>query len=377
VTHPGIVEATDQYEGWMRTRVPLSRSDLAQKHAEMAATPLGFLRATHYRWVPRWLRLCPDEAAAPRVLGVGDVHVESFGTWRDAEGRLVWGVNDLDEAAVMPHTADLVRLATSARLAIKSGHLELTTGMAAGAILDGYQGAVRSGGRPMVLAEQDRWLRRLVTGKAREPGDFWARLQSRPTLDAPLRPVLRQALLRSLPRGMTEFRLRRRRGDPGSLGRERVVAEGEWAGARLAREVTARVPSAWSLAEGAGPSGGASAPRQVLAGAVRSRDPHYAIGPGYISRRLAPDCSRLDLDDLPRGRDDVRLLSAMGWEVGNLHLATPDAAAAILPDLESRPEGWLEEAARRMARATMRDWRDWRVAHRKHPGRGAGAASPQ
>jgi len=32
------------------------------------------------------------------VLAVGDLHVENFGTWRDAEGRLIWGVNDFDES---------------------------------------------------------------------------------------------------------------------------------------------------------------------------------------------------------------------------------------------------------------------------------------
>ena len=42
---------------------------------------------------------------------------ENFGTWRDAEGRLIWGVNDFDEAARMPYALDIVRLATSAVLA--------------------------------------------------------------------------------------------------------------------------------------------------------------------------------------------------------------------------------------------------------------------
>jgi len=36
------------------------------------------------------------------VLAVGDLHVENFGTWRDAEGRLIWGVNDFDEAWRLP-----------------------------------------------------------------------------------------------------------------------------------------------------------------------------------------------------------------------------------------------------------------------------------
>ena len=35
------------------------------------------------------------------------------GTWRDTEGRLIWGVNDFDEVARMPYAVDLVRLVTS------------------------------------------------------------------------------------------------------------------------------------------------------------------------------------------------------------------------------------------------------------------------
>ena len=50
---------------------------------------------------------------APQILWVGDLHLENCGTWRDVDGRLVWGVNDFDEAAVMPYVFDLVRLAAS------------------------------------------------------------------------------------------------------------------------------------------------------------------------------------------------------------------------------------------------------------------------
>ena len=39
---------------------------------------------------------------APKVLAVGDIHIENYGSWRDAEGRVVWGVNDFDEAAKCP-----------------------------------------------------------------------------------------------------------------------------------------------------------------------------------------------------------------------------------------------------------------------------------
>ena len=55
-----------------------------------------FFRATFYCWARLWQRLPEPIAAAPSVLGIGDCHVENFGTWRDREGRLIWGVNDFD-----------------------------------------------------------------------------------------------------------------------------------------------------------------------------------------------------------------------------------------------------------------------------------------
>lgn len=63
------------------------------------------------------------------------MHVENFGTWRDVEGRLVWGVNDVDEAAALPYTSDLVRLATSAELA---DGVKVKLPAICEAVLDGY-----------------------------------------------------------------------------------------------------------------------------------------------------------------------------------------------------------------------------------------------
>ena len=89
----------------------------------MAADPFQFLRATYWRWAETILQVCPELKSAPSVLAVGDIHIENFGSWRDNEGRLVWGVNDFDEAARMPYVLDLVRLATSAVLAKGTGHV--------------------------------------------------------------------------------------------------------------------------------------------------------------------------------------------------------------------------------------------------------------
>ena len=52
----------------------------------------------------------------------------------------------------------------------------------------------------------------------------------------------------------------------------------------------------------------------------------------------------------------------MGWEAGNVHLGTRGAAKAILVDLTRRRQGWLRDAATRMARLVRADWKDWRAA---------------
>jgi sugar phosphate isomerase/epimerase len=81
----------------------------------------------------------------------------------------------------------------------------------------------------------------------------------------------------------------------------------------------------------------------------------------WIVRRLAPDCSRIELAALPKERDEVRLLHAMGFETANVHLGS-GSARAIREDLKRRARGWLHKAAQEMAEAVERDWKDWRKA---------------
>src|SRR5262245_55457918 len=109
-----IAAATHQYEAWLAGHAPLYRPDLDYKHRQMR-DPFPFFRGTYYRWVQRWAKAAGGLADAPAVLAVGDLHVENFGTWRDGDGRLCWGVNDFDEADRLPYTHDLVRLAASVR----------------------------------------------------------------------------------------------------------------------------------------------------------------------------------------------------------------------------------------------------------------------
>src|SRR6202040_3045717 len=95
-------------------------------------------RGTYYRFLQQFRPLLPKLASAPVCVAVGDLHVENFGTWRDCDARLAWGIDDLDEVDVLPYTVDLVRLATSALLAIRASHLALHPQAACAAILDGW-----------------------------------------------------------------------------------------------------------------------------------------------------------------------------------------------------------------------------------------------
>src|ERR1039458_1027928 len=177
-----IQQATRQYKTWLAGHLRVVQSDLAAKHRLMAQDPFSFLRATFYRWMQLFPALCPKLAAAPAVLAVGDLHVENYGTWSDAEGRLVWGINDFDEAFPLPYTLDLVRLAASAWLAIELGHLSLLPANACATILEGYTKGLEGGGEPFVLAEKRPLLREAVTSRLRDPTLFWENFAALPTI---------------------------------------------------------------------------------------------------------------------------------------------------------------------------------------------------
>ena len=154
-----IVQATRKFERWLTQQTAVVRMQLSEKHRRMAESPLIFLRGRIYRWSQMWPEVCPELARASHVLAIGDLHVDSFGTWRDVAGRLVWGADDFDEAFYLPYTQDLLRLAVSARLAISEESLALGWKDACDSILEGYRDGLSSGGRAFVLEEQHRWLR--------------------------------------------------------------------------------------------------------------------------------------------------------------------------------------------------------------------------
>ena len=348
-----IVKSTARYEAWLAHHVTLIPADLGFKHRQMASAAFPFLRATYYRWAQTWPAICPEAARAPKALAVGDLHVENFGTWRDIEGRLVWGINDFDEVYPLPYTNDLVRLAASAFFAVPGNEKFVCE-----TLLAGYRDALGVGGRPYVLAEHHASLREMASHRLREPEKFWEKLHSLPDLKEKLPAGALKALARMLPERGLECRFVHRLAGLGSLGRQRFVALADWHDGSIAREAKALAPSACLWAE----KGKGTAPilyQKMLDSAVRCRDPFVAFRTRWIVRRLAPDCSRIELYSLPRERDEAELLHAMGFETANIHLGSLKPKV-LLADLKKRPRGWLAKAAGAMQRAVIADWEDWK-----------------
>jgi Uncharacterized protein conserved in bacteria (DUF2252) len=355
----GIVEATSSYEAWMRSCTRVRPSDLKMKHKLMRETPFGFLRGTFYRWAELWPLECADLLKAPKVLAVGDLHVNSFGTWRDAEGRLCWGVDDFDEAYPLPYTNDLVRLAASLKIVIDAGEISLKLKAGCDAILDGYERTLREGGHPIVMAEREQNLGKLGVESFKPPANFWKKLNKLPAVRRPLANDLKRALEKTLPEAGMEYKVVMREAGLGSLGQERFVAIGQWQGGCIAREAKRMIPSACSwLNDRIGHS--QSLYEEAISSSVRSADPFQVIAGSWLIRRLSPDANPIDIQTLPKHRDEEMLLWAMGAEAANVHLGTRGQSRRILKDLRGRKRGWLEDAAVRMAKVIEKDWNRYR-----------------
>jgi hypothetical protein len=353
-----IVQATADFEHWASHHVNLIRSDVNLKHRLMAQASFPFFRATFYRWAQWWPIICPELARAPQVLAVGDLHIENFGTWRDIEGRLIWGVNDFDEAWPAAYTVDLVRLVSSAYLAIRDEHLTSSRKKSVQAIEDGYRDSIAKGGAPFILAEHHRWLRLVALGELRDPVLFWKKILACPKYKGQLPRDVWKIVHNSMPLRTLNYELKSRIAGLGSLGHPRVLSLATWDGAHVVREAKQLTPSAWIWARHLHASNVLS--RKLVESAIRIRDPHVHFATHWIVRRLAPDCSHIELQSLPEERDEEKLAYYMGWETANIHFGSPQAIRSVKRDLARRKGRWLHKAAKAMLKVTLDDWKLWR-----------------
>lgn len=206
-------ESIAAYEAELADRLgpALVRSDLEHKHALMAGdSAFVFLRATCWRWAEAAADLCPDLMHAPLAGSVGDAHAGNFGLWRDAAGRLVWGVNDYDEAARLPYGLDLVRLCASILLADE----QLSAADVAESITKGYQSGLDEPA-PIVLERRRLWLRSMFEATDQKRAAYWDGIDTLETAPAP--PAYASMLKAALPEDARDVRIappHRRRGQP-------------------------------------------------------------------------------------------------------------------------------------------------------------------
>jgi hypothetical protein len=347
-----ILRDTEAYESWLRTQCEVVEDDLATKHERMRKNPFVFLRATYYRWARRVEAICPELVDAPSALCVGDIHLENFGTWRDADGRWVWGVNDFDEAAVMSYAFDLVRLTTSVQLAPR---MKIDGREAADAILEGYHRGLKQPG-PALLDEQEIWIRTYVKCSDECRRKFWKDIDELAPAD-PDPPAVRKLLAKTLPEGAEDAAFFRRVAGGGSLGRPRFVAVATWRGGRVVREAKALVASAWTWAH-------EKTPRQhrfleLSTGTYRAPDPFLHVDQDFVFRRLSADSRKIDLGKDAGADLKLELLRGMGADLASIHAATPDASKPIAADLKARGSRWLHDATRAAREATEKDFEAW------------------
>jgi hypothetical protein len=364
-----IVKSTAAFEAWLRERTDVAEKLIEKKHRKMSDGAFPFLRATFYRWVEQWPAVCPELARRDQdvLLAVGDLHVENFGVWRDSRQRLIWGVNDFDDACELPFTSDLVRLATSAMLAASAARITVTADAICGFIIEGYRTGLVKAEPIMIPATANAPLTKLTRDTQEEPENFWQE-----KLDADDNPEVNR---RDLPKGLEDmfrasfrsgaratFRKQKSPGGLGSLGRRRFTAvETPRKGVYDAREAKALVPSAlyWSRRQNRMPSQTAT----LLQHAIRIPDPYFQVHDRWLIRQLAPDIAKIEMPADPADKRLVlapALLRLMGRETANIHLGSFSRA-----DLEKRlkeldrDERWFVAATERMTANTGSDHAAW------------------
>jgi uncharacterized protein (DUF2252 family) len=224
VSGHSFADSTRRYEAWLAQYCKIDDAGLAEKREKIKAAPFPFLRGTFYRWPHHFAAVEPRIAEAARILSIGDTHIENFGTWRDEEGRHAWGVNDFDEAAELPWTSDLVRLATSV---ILSPEAKTDAEKACAAIVDGYRQGLKIGPRPFILEEDHPQLRDLAVVKGKAARRFWEKLRHKRT-PGEVPTKVQHLLLTCLPPTSRGVEFASRTAGVGSLGRPRYIALAEW-----------------------------------------------------------------------------------------------------------------------------------------------------
>ncbi|MCW2786049.1 MAG: hypothetical protein JWP74_2566 [Marmoricola sp.] len=350
-----VHEITAAYERWIGDRIPLDAAELTRKHTEMAAHEYRFLRGSYYLWLVRIGELAPELLASTRLPVIGDLHVENFGTWRDADQVRRWGVNDFDELATGAFLPDLVRLATSAALA---PHLDLSRKDVCAIVLDAWAGTEIRGA--LDLSDKGAGHLRALVPEFADAAAFYAKLAAGAPAELPA--AVAAAASRIAEAGWKPTWHTHEAGT-GSLGHRRVVGvgpaddgtpharEGKELGPGTAEWLATTDPGlAWPTADA------------TLYEHVRTA----ILGPaaatrvdGWHVRDLAPDVVRIELVGLDR-HDSERLLRAMAHATADVHGVDAAGFGAAVAEV-GRDESGFHDAVRTMVSSVEADFAAYRA----------------
>ena len=359
-----IVQSSAAYEEALRRATKVDEKGLRQKHEAMAGDVFSHLRATYYRWVELFPMNCPELAkSGSPILGVGDLHVQNFGTWRDAEGRLVWGIDDFDEADQgLSVASDLLRLAVSATFTSK---IQFPVSAICSAVLDGYEMGLGATA-PFVLEEKHQWLLEMAIAAldGKSPKEFWSKWLMKKTVPlkrADMDKTAVAALTESYPTGSVPESFRGMNpASPkglGSLGRRRFFAyNADWRGGPIAREAKAAVPPATRIKE----KPFVTFVDSIQQYAIRSPDPVYRLHGRWVCKAILATTGRIEMGNLAKETDQAKLLRAMGHETANVHRGAAGDVAPLQKTLKKLSPKVLEKSVNAMRTAIERDWAEWK-----------------
>jgi hypothetical protein len=292
-------------------------------------------------------------------MATGDLTIESFNTWHDADHRLNWGIHYFDEAGALPYTSDLVRLATSVHVALRDTGRKHKLDRMCKHILSGYEESLNVGGRPFVLEEQTARFRDAMLSNLKNPKTFWARVANLPwTKNVPHQ--VKEVFAAMMP-GIS-FRMTLRVAGVSSLGRRRFAALGDWKGGKVGWEAKALAPPAMAWVTGQN-TPAAEGRNAIVRNSVGNPDPSASVRGHWLISRLSPEFGSRPFYLLSK-RDKAESLYAMGWETANIHLSSTQAVKSVKAHLAQRPKNWLKRAVRLMTEATEKDWLEWKKSLR-------------
>ncbi len=339
-------------------------TDIDYKHQRMKKSAFIFLRATYFRWARKIGDWCPELMDAPQVLSVGDLHLENFGTWRDARRSAGLGRQRFRRSRGDALCARS-RAARDQHPAGARSSRASATRRAAEAAAQGLSRRASKKPQPALLFEGETWLRPYAEPRRRQAGEILegGRINIRKATPP---PEIARALIASLPKDVDRRPFACARAAQGRRQpRTAALRRGRLSGA--AARCCAR-PRRWCPRHGSGPTVAKATRKshflELANGRYRAPDPFLArAGQTSSSGASPPIPDKIELGADAGSKLQLKLLRAMGFDLASIHAAGSAARQDARPTSKAPRAG---STRREVAAAEVRrDYREWRTAEHR------------